>query len=66
MEGIRQAVMHAVEAGKLRTYVRENGDGLAGLERLADRHSSAARAALETFVAEPAEPVRFVVRDRPR
>jgi hypothetical protein len=47
MEDIRQAIEHAVQAGKLRTYVRENGNGLAGLERLAGRHSAAASRALE-------------------
>jgi hypothetical protein len=46
MEDLRQAIMHGAEAGKLRAYVRENGHGLAGLERLADRHSAESRAAL--------------------
>jgi len=46
MEAITEAIRHAVTAGKLRTYVRENGPGLRGFERLADRHSRAAAAAL--------------------
>jgi hypothetical protein len=33
--------MHGAQAGKLRAYVRANGEtGLAGLIRLADRHSA--------------------------
>lgn len=47
MEDIRRAVMHATAAGKLRVYVRESGGGLAGLIRLADRHTAAATAALQ-------------------
>jgi len=43
---IRDAIMHGGAAGRLRTYSRENG-GLAGLERLADRHAKAVAAALE-------------------
>lgn len=54
MEGIERAIMHAVEAGKLRTYVRENGDGLAGLERLAARHSADSSAALMTVLTRQA------------
>lgn len=47
MEEIKTALRHAVEAGKLRAYVRAHGGaGLAGLTRLADRHSAAATAAL--------------------
>jgi hypothetical protein len=47
-EPLALAIRHAVEAGKLRTYVREHGiDGLAGFVRLADRHSRASAAALE-------------------
>jgi hypothetical protein len=68
MEDIGTAIMHAVEAGKLRTYVRKNGGGLAGLVRLADRHSAATTAALnEMFRSDaPAAPaVRFHVRSRP-
>lgn len=53
MEAIEQAIMAAAEAGKLRQYVRENGDaGLAGLKRLADRHSAAGKAALNQFAAD--------------
>lgn len=44
---IERAIMHAAEAGKLRAYVRKNGSGLAGLTRLAARHSAAASAALD-------------------
>lgn len=68
MEDIGTAILAAVEAGKLRNYVRQSGGdkGLAGLLRLADRHSAAATAALMKLTADPAEPVRFVVRDRPR
>lgn len=68
MEGIEIAIMHGVEAGKLRTYVQENGGGLAGLMRLADRHSGDATAALVRAMARAA-PVRpaagFMVKDRP-
>lgn len=50
MEGrtqIEAAIMAAAEAGKLRKYVRQHGEtGLAGLVRLADRHSALATAAL--------------------
>jgi hypothetical protein len=47
MEGIEKAIMAAVEAAKLRKYVRDNGAiGLAGLTRLADRHSADSAAAL--------------------
>lgn len=51
MEGIELAVRHAVEAGKLREYCRLNGSGLRGLERLADRHTQAATAALAEALA---------------
>lgn len=46
MEDIGTAIMHGAAAGKLRAYVRKNGEGLAGLIRLADRHTAAATAAL--------------------
>lgn len=46
MEAITEAIRHAAEAGKLRAFVRKNGSGLRGLERLADRHSELARDAL--------------------
>ena len=59
MEAIEQAIRHAAEAGKLRAYVRKNGAGLRGLERLADRHSGAAATALTTMLAQP------VLADRP-
>lgn len=68
MEDIRTAIAHAVEAGKLRTYVRKNGGGLAGLVRLADRHSGeASRVLREKFVSDaPAAPgVRFRPITRP-
>lgn len=42
MEEIRQAVAHAVVAGRLRAAIAEHGSGLRGLERLADRHSALA------------------------
>lgn len=52
MEAIRNAIMHGAEAGKLREYVRENGgDGLAGLTRLADRHSADSEAELMKLLA---------------
>jgi hypothetical protein len=47
MEDIADAIRHGAEAGKLRAFVRKNGTGLAGLTRLADRHTAAATAALE-------------------
>ena len=47
---IERAIRSAAEAGKLRSYVRKNGTGLAGLERLADRHSAASSAALKDFM----------------
>lgn len=62
MEAIEAAIMHGAEAGKLRAFVRKDGGtGLAGLERLAERHSVAARMALERigatdFAAAPAHP----------
>lgn len=44
MEDIENAIRHAVLAGKLRSYVRRKGEtGLAGLLRLADRHSAISR-----------------------
>lgn len=46
---IETAIMHGAEAGKLRAYVRENGGGLAGLMRLADRHSEDSANALRTM-----------------
>lgn len=67
MKEIERAIMHAAEAGKLRSYVRKNGNagspnggaqngwtGLAGLVRLADRHSALANAALKRTAAESA------------
>jgi hypothetical protein len=67
MEAITQAIRHAAEAGKLRAFVRKNGSGLQGLERLADRHSSAATTALDEICrSAAAEPVaRFAVRRWP-
>lgn len=62
MEAITTAIMAGAEAGKLRKYVRQNGErGLAGLVRLAERHSALATAALERigatdFAAAPAHP----------
>jgi hypothetical protein len=48
MENIERAIIAAAEAGKLRKYVRQHGGtGLAGLIRLADRHTAAATAALK-------------------
>lgn len=58
-DGIEQAIMHGAEAGKLRAYVRENGGGLAGLLRLADRHSTAsARALIKLSRAAATAPLR--------
>lgn len=52
---IEQAIAAACEAGKLREYVRKDGGaGLAGLTRLADRHTAVATAALGQMVARPA------------
>lgn len=50
---ILRAIRAGAEAGKLRAYVRKNGGdrGLAGLLRLADRHSEVARAALRAAPA---------------
>jgi hypothetical protein len=51
--GIYDAIRSAAEAGKLRAYVRQHGGtGLAGLIRLADRHSAASKAALERSAQE--------------
>ena len=47
MEAIERALDHATLARKLRCYVRENGDGLGGLLRLADAHSERAKALLD-------------------
>ena len=47
MEAIERALDHATLARKLRCYVRENGDGLGGLLKLADAHSERARALLD-------------------
>lgn len=48
MTTIETAIRHAVQAGRLREYVREHGEaGLGGLLRLADRNSRLATAALE-------------------
>lgn len=47
MTNIERAIRHAVEAGKLRAYVQQHGEGgLGGLLRLANRHSGLATAAL--------------------
>lgn len=48
MTTIEQAIRHAVEAGKLRAFVREHGQSrLGGLLKLSERHSRLATAALE-------------------
>jgi hypothetical protein len=48
MEDIERAIRAGAEAGKLRQYARQHGEaGLAGLIRLADRHSALATAALK-------------------
>lgn len=48
MTTIETAIRHAVQAGRLRDYVRNNGEaGLGGLLRLSERHSRLATAALE-------------------
>lgn len=40
MEEIERAIYHAVQAGKLRDYVRRHGEsGLGGLPRLSERHT---------------------------
>lgn len=53
MTTIEQAIRAGAEAGKLRKYVRQNGEtGLAGLIRLADRHTAAATAALNKVAGE--------------
>lgn len=54
MEGIEQAIMHAARAGKLRGYVRKNGDGLTGLIRLADKESERATAHIAMMLGETA------------
>lgn len=54
MTVLEQAIMHGAAAGKLRAYVRKNGSGLAGLEKLAERHSSMAHGLLGTVAAERA------------
>jgi hypothetical protein len=53
MTEIEQAIRAGAEAGKLREYVRQHGGtGLAGLIRLADRHSAASTAALHKVAGE--------------
>lgn len=52
MEAIERAIVHGALAGKLRAYVRENGEKLRGLDRLADAHSERATALLDE-VGEP-------------
>lgn len=47
MEAIERAIVHGALAGKLRAYVRENGEKLRGLDRLADAHSERATALLD-------------------
>lgn len=60
MTTIETAIRHAVQAGRLREYVREHGEaGLGGLLRLSERHSRLATAALEevgTAETTPAAP----------
>lgn len=60
MTTIETAIRHAVQAGRLRDYVRNNGEaGLGGLLRLADRNSRLATAALGevgTAAMAPAPP----------
>ncbi|WP_091738893.1 hypothetical protein [Phenylobacterium immobile] len=46
LKAIEIAIEHAARAGRLRSYVMKNGEGLAGLLRLADSESSLARLAL--------------------
>jgi len=55
MEAIERALDHATLAGKLRCFVRENGDGLGGLLKLADAHSERARALLDEVGEGPLE-----------
>ena len=51
MTSIERAIRHGVEAGKLRSFVREHGEeGLGGLLRLADRHDRLATEALGELV----------------
>ena len=51
MTSIERAIRHGVQAGRLREYVRKNGEtGLAGLVRLAERHDGLATAALGELV----------------
>lgn len=54
-EQIAVAIEQGIRAGKLRTFVRKNGDGLSGLVELANRHSALGKAALDEFVGESAE-----------
>ncbi len=52
LKAIAEAIRHGAEAGKLRAFVRKNGEtGLAGLVRLADRHSELARTAMSVVPA---------------
>lgn len=55
MGDIRKAIMHGAAAGKLRAYVRENGGGLDGLEKLADHLSELSAARLDEVVGERQE-----------
>ena len=48
---IVQAIRYSVEAGKLRAYVRKNGEGLEGFLRLADRNSNFSSHCLTEWVA---------------
>lgn len=55
MEGIERAVMHGARAGRLRAFVRQNGNGLAAL---ADQESAAATRALNGMIGEAARVTR--------
>lgn len=50
MNAVALAITSAAQAGRLRRFVRDNGDGLRGLERLAARYSDQARGALAQVV----------------
>lgn len=52
MKAIELAITSAVQAGRLRRFVKENGPGLQGLERLAARYSEQARGALKQAVTD--------------
>lgn len=52
MNAVELAITSAAQAGRLRRFVKDNGDGLQGLERLAARYAEQARGALLKVIAD--------------